>query len=233
MYIKNLPKPVVKRVGEFYVVRDDLLPGGTKQRYIEPLLNTLPYDEFVYASPAYGWAQLALAISAKSVGKKATIFTAQRKNPHPMTVKTAEAGANVIMIPHGYLSNIQHKAKLYTKNMGAYYVPFGTDSQHAIDTLAQEALRIDFTPHEVWCVSGSGTLTRGLQKAWPNAKHYAVVIGANPDTGNAIRLVAPEKYEQDSKLYPPYPSSANYDAKLWQFVTKMATPNALIWNVAK
>lgn len=48
-----LPAPVVERVGRLLVVRDDLLPGGTKMRAILPLIESRPEQEFVYASPAY------------------------------------------------------------------------------------------------------------------------------------------------------------------------------------
>lgn len=50
----NLPKPVIEEISGILVVRDDLLPGGTKRRALEKLVE--PGREYVYASPAYGYA---------------------------------------------------------------------------------------------------------------------------------------------------------------------------------
>jgi len=227
-----LPAPVICEDHGYKVVRDDMLEGGTKRRVIQPMIEKSPYQEFVYASPAYGYAQLALAVAARETMKSATIFTARRKHPHPLTLAAKAAGAKVVMVPYGYLSNVQAKARAYGQRVGALCVPFGVDTQESVKAIAAEALRLDIQePAEVWCVSGSGTLTRGLQEAWPHAEHHAVAIGANPDTGKAVRHIAPEKFEQNAKSRPPWPSSPNYDAKLWQFVKKTARPGALVWNV--
>jgi hypothetical protein len=43
---------------------------------------------------------------------------------------------------------------------------------------------------------------------------------------------APEKFEQDAKVKPPFPSCSNYDAKAWRFIQEYARPGALFWNVA-
>jgi hypothetical protein len=62
------------------VVRDDLFPGGTKARFIGSVFDGA--TEAVYASPPEGGAQTALATVAKALGKRATIFVAQRAKPH-------------------------------------------------------------------------------------------------------------------------------------------------------
>ena len=50
---------------DMVVVRDDLLCGGTKSRVLYPyLINSglaNKYSEFIYVSPSYGGAQIALA----------------------------------------------------------------------------------------------------------------------------------------------------------------------------
>ena len=49
---------------EIVVIRDDLLCGGTKSRVAYPFIENLVskgYKEFVYVSPWYGGAQIALA----------------------------------------------------------------------------------------------------------------------------------------------------------------------------
>ena len=59
----NLPKPVIKEYDGIKVVRDDLLDGGTKRRVFTVYVKSKPeIDEFVYASPRQGYAQLSLAL---------------------------------------------------------------------------------------------------------------------------------------------------------------------------
>lgn len=76
-----MKKPVVEMHSGIAVVRDDLFEGGTKARFLPVLFEGV--DEVVYASPAEGGAQFAIATIAKSLGKKATIFVAKRAQPHP------------------------------------------------------------------------------------------------------------------------------------------------------
>ena len=63
------PAPVIVTVEGIHVVRDDHIPGGTKRRVLEPLVAKSAGTEFVYASPAYGYAQIALAYSDHDVAE--------------------------------------------------------------------------------------------------------------------------------------------------------------------
>ena len=75
--------PIVQTHSGIWVVRDDLHPGGTKARFIGQVFDGV--QEAVYASPPEGGAQTALAHVARALGKKATIFVAQRAKPHART----------------------------------------------------------------------------------------------------------------------------------------------------
>jgi hypothetical protein len=149
------------------------------------------------------------------------------------------AGAKIIEVPNGYMSVVRSKARAYcdqhvwsSDTADKQLLPFGLDTPEFIDALAAEARKVPYKPSEVWAVAGSGVLCRALQIAWPKAKFFAVRVGAEPDAGRAEVLVAPEKFENDAKLMPPFPSCSNYDAKAWQFIQTMAKPGALFWNVA-
>jgi len=225
-----LPSPVVEDRDGLLVVRDDLLPGGTKRRVLDGLLNCA--DEFVYASPACGYAQVALAYAATANGKRATIFTARRNAPHARTAEARAAGAKIVMVPFGYLSNVTARARLYAAQTGAAYLPFGFDTAEVAEALVAVAAGLGVMPREVWTVAGSGTLSRALQRAWPAAAFYAVRIGKAPDIGRAALRVAPEPFERDARERPPFPSCGNYDAKAWRFIVRQASPGALFWNVA-
>ncbi|MBN9341758.1 MAG: hypothetical protein ABT02_10130 [Comamonadaceae bacterium SCN 68-20] len=227
-----LPSPVIEEHAGVLVVRDDLLPGGTKMRALLPLMQAQVAAEFVYASPAQGYAQVALAHCARLLGRRATVFTAARKVPHPLTVAAADAGAAVVLVPCGYLSVVQARARAYAAERGAHLVPFGADAAASLGAIAEAAAATGLEPAEVWSVAGSGVLTRALQRAWPRARFVAVVVGREGcDTGRARRIVHPLPFERAAKVRPPFPSAPGYDAKAWEYIRAEAGPGALFWNV--
>lgn len=227
-----LPAPVIEQHAGVLVVRDDLLPGGTKMRAMLPLMQAQAASEFVYASPAQGYAQVALAHCARLLGRRATVFTAARKVPHPLTQAAADTGAAVVPVPCGYLSVVQARARAYAAERGAFLVPFGVEDAGALQAIAGAAVATGLQPAEVWSVAGSGLLTRALQRAWPRARFVAVVVGREGcDIGRARRIVHPLPFERLAKVLPPFPSAAGYDAKAWEYLRAEAGPGALFWNV--
>lgn len=226
-----LPPPILEERDGIVVVRDDLVEGGSKRRVL-PVLMTSP-GEYVYASPAYGYAQVAIAATARSLGsRKATIFVAKRSTPHPRTLEAYGFGAKIVQVSTGYLSNVSAKARGYAETVGATLLPFGLDIEAFHEAMADVARSLPVRPREVWSVVGSGALSRALQRAWPDAEFHAVRVGVEPDAGRAKLYVAPEKFEDVARDAPPFPSCANYDAKAWAFVRRHASSGALFWNVA-
>ncbi len=213
------------------MVRDDLVPGGTKARVVHHLFDER--GEYVYAGPCQGFAQVALAYACREHGKRATLFCAARRVPHTRTVEAVAAGAVVHQVPYGYLSNVRAKAAAYCRASGACLLPFGLADPRMVGGIASVARQVVPKPEEVWSVAGSGTLSLALQQAWPGAAVHAVMIGQrHSEIGRASLWTAPERYEQDAREPPPFPSCSNYDAKLWRFVRAHAAPRALVWNVA-
>lgn len=228
-----LPAPIIERHEGVDVIRDDLLPAGTKMRAMLPLMQAQAAAEFVYASPAQGYAQLALAHCARLLGRRATVFTAARKVLHPLTQAAAAAGAVVVQVPWGYLSVVQARARDYAAERGAFLLPFGGDAPASLAAIAQAALATGLQPAEVWSVAGSGTLTRALQQAWPQARFHAVLVGrGGADTGRAERWVYDRPFGSPSRVVPPFPSARCYDAKGWDvLIRQSARKGALFWNV--
>jgi hypothetical protein len=222
----------IDTVGSIRVVRDDLIAGGTKARALPALLTDA--DEFVYASPVYGYAQIALAHTCARLAKRATVFCAQRKTWHPLTLRAASAGAKIVEVAGGYLTVVTARARDYARARGAKLLPFGLDAPEFVNALA-DAVSLAPLDHvyEVWSVAASGTMTRALQSVWPAADFHCVLVGtAKGDAGKAKLYRAPERFEQDAQLRPPFPSCPNYDAKAWRFVRAHASPGAVFWNVA-
>ncbi len=221
---------MVERIGAIDVVRDDRIAGGSKVRALPVLLTGA--REFVYASPVYGYAQIALAHAATRAGVRATVFCAARQTLHPRTIAAQRAGARIVQVPVGYLTVVRARARAYCAVSGARLLPFGLDTPEFIEALADVARGLRIDPPEVWTVAGSGVLTRALQQAWPRAAFHAVRIGAVPNVGRAQVHQAPELFEQHAQQPPPFPSCGNYDAKAWRFIRALARPGALFWNVA-
>ena len=233
----NLPKPIVKEHDGIQVVRDDLIEGGTKRRAFYTYIKSKDYDEFVYASPRQGYAQLSLAYACRDLGRKATVTVPQGQR-YWLTYKAEELGANIIEVPMGFLTNIQAKAKKYCLDNGAHLIPFGGDHPIIIESMRQSALSIGINPKEVWTVMSSGVLSRGLQGAWPDAKVYGVKIGHNTtprEQGRAETFKSDYKFHQECKEdeRPPFPSSLTYDSKAWGFIREYASKGSLFWNVGR
>lgn len=227
----SLPDPIITEHDGFKVVRDDLLPGGTKRRAIAALFDE--HETYAYASPVFGYAQVALAYAARDHGKKAVIFCAKRGVKHALTLEAAAAGATIYEVEHGYMTVVKARAREYCHYHGWSLLPFGLDTPVFVQAIAAVARALPVQPSEVWSAMGSGCLSRALQMAWPEAHVVGVRVGAEPDAGRATMFQAPEKYESPARVLPPFPSCTNYDAKCWAFMKTHASPGALFWNVGK
>jgi len=222
--------PVISEHEGFLVVRDDLIAGGTKTRALPVLIGNAA--EYVYASPVCGYAQVALAVIARQMSKRATVFCAGRQERHSLTLEAERNGARICEVSPGYMTVVRARAKQYCLETGAVLLPFGLDDESFIRALADVARGLPVKPSEVWCATGSGVLIRALQLAWPEAQFHGVRVGAEPDAGSATIYQAREKFDNPAKTRPPFPSCVNYDAKVWQIMKAHAKPGALFWNVA-
>ncbi|NVJ90891.1 MAG: hypothetical protein HWE34_04495 [Methylocystaceae bacterium] len=225
-----MQRPILENYEGVTVVRDDLLPGGTKSRFILPFLKQNEGTEFVYATPPEGGAQVALAICAYQTGKQATLFVAKRRKRTAYTQKAADYGARIIEISPGWLNVVQARAQTYAKERNARLLPFGLNWPEAIKAISDAAYSINYTPDEVWCAAGSGVLSQALKKAWPLSDIKTVQVGKNVENATHIASL---RFGQKSKLKPPFPSNPFYDAKAWDLCQRYkGKGNILFWNVA-
>lgn len=226
--------PVLVEHDGIAVVRDDLLPGGTKARFLGHLFKP-GVEEVVYASPAEGGAQTALAAVAGALGKRATIFVAARAKPHPRALLAKRLGARVCMVEPGYLTVVQARARAYCAASGAFLAPFGVDMPESIEAIASAARRLSVSPDEVWCASGSGVLARGLAAAWPRARRHVVQVGRElspADVAGAEIHVAPLPFSKPHPGPVPFPCDPHYDAKAWAIAkARRGAGLCIFWNV--
>jgi hypothetical protein len=223
--------PILETHGEVTVVRDDLLPGGTKARIFRALIANSPATEFVYAGPAFGAAQIALAAVSYQMCRQATLFVPWRRERSSYTVEAESYGARVFEVKPGYLSVLQARARRYCQERGACLVPFGGGD--AVEPLVSAARSLGVAPPEVWCAGGSGTLAKALRMAWPEAALHVVKVGRTlPAIERATVHEAGLDFAGTVDAGAPFPTHPNYEAKAWQVMRRHpATPGALFWNV--
>jgi len=236
------------------VIDDGKLLGGTKQRaLIRFIEHYSDYDEFVYAGPSIGFAQIALTAACVKMHKKATLFIQNTQDvlPH-LTFWCQKMGANVFMY-YDKLTVTEEAAKEYveSKNNKAFLIPFGLESPIYTKFLYEELSKVivpEINPKRLWLVVGSGTLLRVLARIWPNTEFFPVQVGKgiwedqyDPDVWIRMggkdrieKLKAPQKFFDSvyGRNLPPYDSVSNYDAKVWQQAIKYAKSGDYIWNVA-
>lgn len=216
----------VDKIGQHYILRDDLISGGTKYRGLSMLLQRITDHKIFYAGTTMGHGALALAHACKDHGKEAHIFICAEQND-PMVQKLKNVGAHIHLNPPMTVTSL-HKIALKHGN-GHTVFPPGFAIPTFEESLIESLNDFDVTPYsEIWTTSVTGTLTRAIQKAFPEKqiKTVSVVKSGHGDYS------APEKYHRPAKELPPYPACPYTDAKLWQFARHHAAPNALIWNTA-
>lgn len=233
-------KITIERHSGVNVLRDDLLPGGTKACFIGELLNPA-FDCHVYASPVYGAFQIALAEYCHEHNRRAVIFCAKRNEPHENTMRAKEAGARVFQVPYGYLSNVQAKARVFCRDNNGQYLKFGGGEDIVIQRIAERATAVfnelGRIPDEIFCAVGSGTLLRGIEKAvaGTKCKITGVCVGAEFKGVPLLstRLIRhPLPFEKPGKGSAPFKTSRNYDLKAWEFCLKNnGGGDVLFWNV--
>jgi hypothetical protein len=226
------------------VFQDGVLTGGTKQRALIPLLQSLMprYNEFVYAGHIIGYAYTAIAYGCWLLGAKSTSFV-QGTTKTTSYQRAIHYGGEVRKYNQS-LEYVRNIAETYTAGKpNAYIFPLGF-SFPAYEEMLSNALRISLPPRiepqRLWVIAGSGTLLQVFGKLWPNTELLAVLVGKNiwedqfdPQIWKRITIYkAPQRYGARTELLPPYASVSNYDAKIWQFVLKHGQDGDYIWNVA-
>lgn len=231
------------QIGNIRVVRDDIVPGGTKARFVHLLFNR--YDHLIYATPSEGGAQTALSLVANLLGKKVTLYTAKRETTHPRVLVSKQLGAKVVEVEKGaFLPNLQILAereaascRLFWRER-AHHLAFGLASVEVVNFIADTARRITPAPTELWFAAGSGTLAKGLAKAWPEVPRFAVQVGHRLniyDVGGATVIRPKLKFTECEERPVPFNSDPNYDAKAWHCMLEHTVDKkrpVTFWNVA-
>jgi hypothetical protein len=220
-----------QQIGNITVVRDDLLCGGSKYRYMSKLLPR-NYTNYVYVSTPFGGLQICLALVVKEFneqdGGKRRVYIVAERGLSAFQQAGVDLGATLVCDGLPQLPD-------------TYIVPNGFDtySAHlALSRIASEIRSILGQFDVVVSVAATGSLIRGLQAGHLGKEYYAVgIYHAKPDVGEATYIQYKLPYYERAPLgeQPPFPSAKRYDAKGWQLAVDIAIkhPNKriLFWNV--
>lgn len=231
--------PVVEQMDpDLWAVREDLLEGGSKVRFLPHLLGDA--EEIVFGGPFCGGAPLALSVIGRVLNRRITLFYAKRKKLHRRQLLALENGAEIYQVPYGYMTNVQAKARRYAEDAGALFLPLGFDVPKAADPFVEVMAGVrkrlgDFD--QIWCATGSGMLARCLGVAFPNSEIRGVAVGLasrherQEMPSNVNLLASPYKFQQETKAQCPFPSCGNYDRKAWEMMQEHRKGRVLFWNV--
>ena len=244
------PAPVIELHNGIHVVRDDLLNYGSKIRFVDYFIGHAPENkkvtEWVFCScPATGYAQISLPVVCNRYEKKAVLFMAERSMDklHDYQKRGIELGTIYHWVKMGMLNVTQSHAKKYTAEDPVHrrVLPLGLEHETVLSSIIKVARSLPIKPKEVWSVGSSGTISRGLQLAFPDADINVVQVGHTMkprEIGRAIHHISPYKFDKPVRIneMPPFPSAPTYDAKGWKpmidwYKTNDKKGDVLFWNV--
>ena len=234
--------PIIELHDGVHVVRDDVLPAGSKMRFIDKLIRDTNCDEWVFGgSNKVGWGPISLAYVCRKYNKSSTCFWAARKEPTWHQEKYMEYGGRIEWVKMGMLNVTLSKAEQYRREnpKTRRTLPLGLEHDWVIGSIVKVAQSLPLVPDVIWTVGSSGTLNRGLQLAFPESEVHVIQTGHKLDDrqiGRAKLWETAYKYDKPVKANeaPPFPSAPEYDAKAWKVIKENMdnSKTNLFWNVA-
>ena len=219
----RLPKVPVEKHLDRMVLRCDLSGLGFKAIAAEKLIASVKTNTVVYCAPRAGHAPLAIAELAKMYGKRAVFFAPASAQASTHQLCTMALGAELRFVRIAAMPVLNSYAKKWAEANGATFLPFGLanipEVTAGIVDFADRLAKEYGEPKEFWCATSTCTMIRGLQIGWPKAQAKSVAVARNIHKGE-IGLAQPTSAEipflRASRVQPPFPTTAAYDAKAWE-----------------
>lgn len=239
---RKMPRPVVHRHGDRYVLRADLAPAGLKSFGAEKLVAECPAGTLVYVAPRVGHAPDAIAALGEMYGKKCVFFCpASKQISRHQRALLAYPNVELRFIRIAAMPVLNKYAKDWAEKHGAAFLPFGLTGTPVVtaglvNMCADVSDLLGRDPKAVVCAVSTGTMVRALQIGWPEAEMYGVAVARNIHPGetgvaavNSHRM--PFLKDEKPEHRPPFDSTSNYDAKAWQTFEGLAIPGSIFINV--
>ena len=250
-------QPLMVGAREVFIVRDDLLPGGTKQRGLAGALEDFiarGKTHFVYVSPFCGYAQLALSYLCREMNLSCELFCErdlrfEGQHPHEYTLQAESWGAKIHLV-ESLAEGSRRAAQCAEKDEDSFEIPLGFDCEeffhHYCRALKVQWERVLITlpekPATLWVSVGSGTLLRSFQKVLTGSAtqicgvNVHVLEDADPrisQLAGAQLYSSPQRFAEPTKASLGFPSNCFYDAKVIPFLQENAQEGDVFWNVGR
>lgn len=242
---------LIKKINNVFVVLDNTLACGTKSRWIEKYVEEQAalVDVFVMTANAFGHASMALAQAVQQYNKKRDILGTKRvliicnsryQYLNPPYIRTAwKLGARIEW------SNDPEKraSQVTTSNSRSKQLPKGAGVQsvrNGLKILAESIVKQYGIFDTFFYTAGSGVIGESVQKGNIAHEYYAILVNYENYMPELLGFHKIIHHQPLSKLVnrrnsPPFSSTANFDAKGWQYARDYATlhpeKRVLFWNV--
>lgn len=233
----KLKMPEYQSVNNRQILRCDLV-GGLKAIAAEKYIASIKNDVVVYCAPRTGHASYAIAKLAKMYKKKAVFFAPASSHAAPGQYCVMSEGAQLRFVRIAAMPVLNSYAKKWAEKYGAAFLPFGLSGvpevTAGIVNLADYLAEKYGFPREFWCATSTGTMIRGLELGWLNATPKTVAVARNIHVGEigwADIRSSTVPFLQRSKIQPPFPTTACYDAKAWEPCLDEGKRNSVFINV--
>lgn len=240
-FVSKLSAPIVHSHGDKYIFRGDTSPISFKGYGAEQLVAECKEDVLVYCAPRVGMAMDAIAELAQMYNKRCVFFCPASGEPSKHQKALLMYGSDLRFIKIAAMPTLNHYAKKWAEKHGAKYLPFGLAktplvTAGLVNLGGQIALQLNEEPSEIWMSVSTGTAIRALQIAWPKALCKGVVVARNMhdgEIGHASLWSSDIPFLKDVKASqrPPFPSTANYDAKCWEDFENFGAKGSIFINV--
>ena len=242
---------------EVFIVRDDLLPGGTKQRGLVGALEDFTArgkTHFVYVSPFCGYAQLALSYLCREMNLTCELFCERDprlkgQQAHEYTLQAELWGAKVHLV-ESLAEGARKAAQCVEKDKESFEIPLGFDCEEFFHHYCQALtvqwerilMQLPQRPATLWVSVGSGTLLRCFQKVLKSSAtqicgvNVHVLRDEDPrisQLSGAQLYSAPHKFAEPTGASLGFPSNCFYDAKVIPFLQENAKAGDVFWNVGR
>lgn len=242
-FVGGMPRPVVEKYGKSqWILRADLAPAGLKAFGAEKLISETESDTLVYVAPRVGHAPDAIAALAQMYGKRCVFFCPASKeiSRHQRSLLSYD-NVELKFFRIAAMPVLNSYAKKWAEERGAAYLPFGLTGTPLVTAGLVNLCRmvteeIGWEPSAAFMAVSTGTMIRALQIGWPDADMYGVAVARNMHKGEIGRAMVfphnlPFLRNEHPLLRPPFPSTANYDAKAWTTFKELGVAQSIFINV--
>jgi hypothetical protein len=208
--MKDNPTLVIQKLHlpdgrNFHLIQDGVLLAGTKQRVVVEFLKKIikenpKIETILYAGVWNGFGGIAIAYSAKKLGKACNIYLTKEGKDEKEIFSSKQYKTLKSLKANIYLYNTYREAreaeynistieinKNKWKTLPEYYIaPMGlhNDEGKMTNMLSKKIIKAskntileEYKNPRIWLVAGSGGIAEAIYKAFPNATLFLLLTG--------------------------------------------------------